>query len=147
MASRSSVRVVVYDTRIQGMNVPGGEVNNYVRRKVGLTAVLAQEKAPVRTGRLKAGIRTDVRTVRNGTVGRVRSTAKHSLWVHEGTTGPIFGNAGFLWVPSSKYGTRRVRRSEVAGQRANPFLAEALDVVMGARGALSRPSLLGSFSF
>lgn len=147
MASRGSVRVVVYDSRIQGMNAPGGDVNNYVRRKTGLTAVLAQDRAPVRTGRLKAGIRTDVRMVRQGTVGRVRSTARHSLWVHEGTDSPILPEGEFLWVPARKYGSRRVKMDMVRGQAAQPFLAEALSVVMGGSNFLDRPPLLGNFSF
>lgn len=147
MASTGAVRVVVYDTRIQGMSAPGGDVNNYVRRKTGLTAAVAQVNAPVRTGTLKRGIRTDVRTVRQGAVGRVRSTARHSTWVHEGTYGPILPHGDFLWVPGRKGGTRRVKMPEVAGQRANPFLADALRTVMGGRGFLDRPSLLGNFSF
>jgi len=124
------VRVVVYDSRITAMGAPGGDVYNYTKNKTRRTAAYAQGFAPIRSGRLRGGIRTDVRTLRNGTVGRVRSTARHSAWVHEGVDGLIYPHGDYLWVPVSRGASKRRQRPFVRGQDANPFLERALTAAM-----------------
>lgn len=132
LTSSGGVRVVVYDSRIQAMSAPGGDVFRYAQRKAQRTASFAKAFAPKRTGRLAAGIRSDTRTVVQGAVGRTRSTAHYSAYVHEGTTGPIVATNSEkgLWVPRRKYGYKRGWRDSVAGQRANPFLDRALSASM-----------------
>lgn len=130
VTSSGSVRVVVYDSRIEAMSMPGGSVFTYAQTKARRAAAYAQEFAPVRTGRLRAGIRHDTRHVADGAVGRARATARHSAWVHEGTDGPIFPDGDFLWVPVSKFSAKRKQRPYVAGQSANPYLARGLAAAM-----------------
>lgn len=132
ITSSGSVRVVVYDSRIQAMSAPGGDVFRYAQHKAQRAAAYGKAFAPKRTGALAAGIRSDTRTVVQGAVGRARSTARHSAWVHEGTYGPIVATHSpeGMWVPRRKFGFRRGWRQEVAGQRANPFLDRALSAAM-----------------
>lgn len=130
LGSSGSVRVVVFDSRIQAMNAPGGSVNTYVRTKTQTAATVSKAVAPKRTGWLAANIRTDVREVRNGSVGRVRSNARYSAWVHEGTGPVIYPHGEFLWVPVSRHSLKRKERPFVAGQKANPFLVRGLEAAM-----------------
>lgn len=115
------------------MNSPGGDVHNYVKRKAQRVKLYASIQAPKRTGALVAGLRIDVRKrSSNSVIGYVRSTARHSRWVHEGTTGPIYAKRGkYLRVPAYPGATLKVKRRSVRGQRAQPFLANALNQVMG----------------
>ena len=129
-AGPGGVRVVVYDSRISAMSLPGGDVYKYTKDKTTRAATYAQIFAPMRSGRLRASIRTDVRGLTSGTVGRVRATAWHSTWVHEGTGPLIYPDGDFLWVPVAKHATKRRRREFVRGQTANPFLERALDAAM-----------------
>ncbi len=120
--------MVVYDSRIDSMALPGGDVFRYAKRKTDQTVVRAKGNVKSRTGRLRGGIRGDVRPLARGmVVGRVRSTMYYSVWVHEGTVGPIYPvSASYLLVPARKGSTRRVKRAWVNGQKANPFLEDAL---------------------
>lgn len=128
----TAMRVVIYDSAITAMTAPGGDVYRYAHRKGQRTTLLAKMNAPKRSGALVRGIRMDIRkTGRDRVVVRVRSQAAHSLFVHEGTTGPIYAhNPRGLWVPRRKYGTSRRWRESVNGQKANPFLTRAMDAEM-----------------
>lgn len=129
-AGPGGVRVVVYDSRLDAFTLPGGDVYRYTQEKTRRAAVYAQMFAPVRSGALKASIRTDVRGLTSSTVGRIRATARHAQWVHEGTDDIIYPEGEFLWVPVAKYATKRRKRDFVRGQRANPFLERALGAAM-----------------
>jgi hypothetical protein len=54
--------------------------------------------------------------------------------VHEGTYGPIVPKNGpFMWVPKYRRGgpgALRIKRTTVRGQRANPFLSDAMFEVL-----------------
>jgi hypothetical protein len=129
--SRGEVFFVVYDSKITAMNAPGGNVYRYTHHKTEATMLLAKALAPKRSGRLAGGIRKDVRqTSRDRVVGRVRSTARHSTWVHEGTHGPIVPTSGTYMRlrPGGGYGFSM--RKVVRGQSANPFLERAMAVTM-----------------
>ena len=139
--SSGSVRVVVYDSRIQAMSAPGGDVYRYAQGKARTTAALAEVEAPKRSGRRAASFRTDPRTVRNGAVARVRANAHYAVYVHEGTTGPITGHSGRLWVPVAPRSAKRRWMDSVSGQSANPFLARALSASMRAPSSMFGPRL------
>jgi hypothetical protein len=141
VTSGGSVRVVVYDSRIDAMSLPGGDVFRYAQTKARRAAAYAQEFAPVRTGYLRSQIRHDTRPVAHGAVGRARATAYYSAWVHEGTDTITNGP---MWVPKRKMGTLRVWMDEVAGQRAQPFLARGLTAAMNERYLFGRPLLRGN---
>jgi hypothetical protein len=134
LRASGEVFVVVYDSKITAMNAPSGMVYRYADHKAEAVLVAAKAFAPKRTGRLAGGIRKDVRqTSRDRVVGRVRSTARHSQWVHGGTTGPITPKNGpYMRVPAFIGAAYRVNRVAVRGQAANPFLDEALAVGMRA---------------
>jgi hypothetical protein len=141
VTSGGSVRVVVYDSRIDAMSLPGGDVFLYAQTKARRAAAYAQEFAPVRTGHLRRSIRHDTRPVANGAVGRARATAYYSAWVHEGTDTITNGP---MWVPKRKFGTYRVWMNEVSGQRAQPFLARGLTAAMNERYLFGRSLLRGN---
>jgi len=128
IGSTGNVRVVVYDSRINAMSMPGGDIYRYTERKVRQTTIRAKGNVKSRTGRLAGSIRGDVRPLARGMiVGRVRAGMYYAAWVHEGTTGPIYPeSASYLLVPARKGSARKVKRAWVNGQAANPFLEDAL---------------------
>lgn len=128
------VTVVVYDSRITAMSMPGGMVFRYTERLTESTVSYAKAFAPKRTGRMAGQIRKDVRPLRSGTVGRVRSPVPYSVYVHEGTGPFIYPKTGrYLSIPQSRYSTgRRKLRPFVRGQEANPFLVRAMRAAVGA---------------
>jgi hypothetical protein len=127
---------------------------DYVQSKARQTAALAREHlittGAVRSGALLHSIGVD-RRLRMGsrTTAVVRAGAGHAAYVHEGTYGPIKAkNKRWLKVPIKKYSTLKVRRVSVAGQDANPFLADPLAIVMAPTFSPFGPrGLLRDFSF
>lgn len=126
----TSVRVTVFDSRIDAMTKPGGSAFKYTYKKTRTTHRHAVAEVPVRSGRLRGSIRIDVRPLaRNKVIGRVRAGGKnapYAHYVHDGTESPIWSDYGgpmFLpaWGPHP-----RVKAFFVSGQDPNPFLARAL---------------------
>ena len=147
MRAQGEVTVVVYDSKITAFNAPGGMVYRYVDNKTDAGVRFAKLFAPKRSGRLAGGVRKDVRqTSKDRVVGRVRSTARHSAWVHEGTYGPIYPKNGrYLSVPRTAAhpwnarGHGRILKPFVRGQAANPFLERALRAAMASPGSFPVP--------
>jgi hypothetical protein len=138
------VRVVVYDSRIQAMSAPGGQVFRYASEKTRRAAAFSKETAPKRTGHLAGTIRHDTRTVRNGAVGRVRVGAPYATFVIHGTPSPIYPHGDFLWVPKFHGSLYRVKRDSVAGQRANNFLERGLRASMAVPYLHRSPRITGN---
>lgn len=120
-----AARVVIYDSRIDDMAV------RWMRYEKG-TLLVASARALIahstRTGALSRGIRVDTRKLRKGhIVQRLRSTANHTVYYHEGTAEK---GTGYIYPTSSKalaftsQGQHWVRR-KVRGQKGNPFLMNA----------------------
>lgn len=152
-------RLEIHDGVISLYVMPGGEVDGEVNSVVKNARRLAEHFAPERSGALKRGIKSAHAVPYHPlkTSGRVSSTARHTLWVHDGTSriyphGPYLlvpkgagratdsttrnGGAGTQlyrqWKGRGKKGARLFGRLEsVRGQRAQPFLAEALVTAMG----------------
>lgn len=124
------VRVIVYDSVITAWSLPGGMTWRYARQKAQRTGTLGRAFAPKRSGQMAAGVESHYEGSTRDSVSMVVSAPAPALWVHEGTQGPIRPTAGtYLRLkPGGGYGV--VYAKEVRGQRANPFLAEALDVVI-----------------
>ena len=115
------------------------------------TRDLAKLYAPARTGRLRQSIRA-TRPRRNGVYtysGTCSASVKHALWVHDGVPGRIYPKRGkYLTVPKMKGAVSgaTLRKGggprmywlakSVRGQRAQPFLADALKDSMAANGLL-----------
>jgi hypothetical protein len=128
----TEVRLVVYDTLIARMSLPGGRTYQWVVGKRRRIENAARAFAPVRTGELKASIRGSyVKSRPNHVVMHVTASAEHALYVHEGT-GPWIRPTGskFLRLKPGPNHPNPTYREAVRGQRANPFLANALDTVM-----------------
>lgn len=144
LRAHGETTVVVFDSKITAMNLPGGQVYRYADHKTESVLRAAKAFAPKRSGRLAGGIRKDVRTTsRDRVVGRVRSTARHSKWVHEGTYGPIVARGtashGMMRLPAYQGAPpgKTILRPRVRGQEANPFLTKALAV--GLAGSYPSP--------
>ena len=128
-----SVSIVIYDSAITAMNMPGGMVNDYFKDKGGKAAAFAKEMAPVRSGELRRSIRRErVQWSRNRVHVRVSARAKHAIFVIEGT-GPIIDvdstAEGFFWMPRRPHSPQRRRfYYDIRGQKANNFLARAAEM-------------------
>ena len=143
----SDLTVVVYESQLDAMFQPGGTGVRYANTQAREVASDARSNAPVRSGELSRFIRavpsrsTGKRSVRSS----VRSGARHSLWVHEGTAGD---GAGYIY-PARKRAMKlppggptyhggpstsrhmgqkfkAMRLKKVRGQKGNPFLRQAL---------------------
>lgn len=120
--------LVIHDAKIESYTLPGGAVSDLTNDVAQATANISKATAPQRYGTLVRGIGWS-RAKPQGygeTAAEVRSTARHSLWVIEGTTGPITSTrpGGWLlvdgWLP----------RKSVRGQAPNYFMHEALAAAM-----------------
>ncbi len=130
-------RATVYrvTTRVDRLNVPGGDVWAYTRRLVREVEALAVTTAPFDQGDLSASHATAVTPLGEiGCTGTVRNTARHAKWVHEGTgvygpTGSPITAGGEYMAFFTKDGRKIVTRS-VLGQQGQPWLRDALNAVM-----------------
>lgn len=138
MGRAGGVRVVVFEAAVDALFVPGGMVYDETRKSAQEVAFLARLDAPVRTGELAAGIRiaSETRVSRKKVGFYVRSDARHSYWVHEGT-GPTITPTTFPYMRLPAFpemgprGTApRMYRKVVAGQVGQPFLTTNLRYVM-----------------
>lgn len=125
----AEVRVVVYDSVITAMSEPGGMVFKWAYQRRQKVERLAKTLAPKRTGHMASKISASYDKVPNGVVMYVTSPVHYSAWVHEGTRPFLSENKMFIppnppfWPNASYVYFRR-------GQRAQPFLRQALEVVI-----------------
>lgn len=132
------VRRVNLDQRaIQRLAAPGGLVHRGARTVGTAVQAAATRLAPVGTGRLRQSGDTEVLTRSNAAVARVSFSARHALWVHEGTG--IYGPRRRPIVPrrarvlawrDRRRGGWRFAHS-VRGMRSRPFLRRAVRLVTG----------------
>lgn len=126
----SSVSIVIYDSAITAMNMPGGMVNTYFKDKGSKAAAFAKEMAPKRTGELARSVRREkVQWSRTRVHVRVSARAKHAIWVIKGT-GPWISvddtAEGFFYMPRRKNSPHYRRYYfDVRGQDPNNFLERA----------------------
>lgn len=135
MAVQVAVTVTLDDDRIRELvSGSGGPVHDAVLRGTGRGRDMAKlnltVKGLVDTGQLRNQIESSVRLDGQDLVGRVTSRAAHTMFVHEGTTGPIVPRrarvlrfpvrgGGFVFAAS-------VRGTRETGQWT-PFLTDALE--------------------
>lgn len=131
------VRIRIYDSRIMALNAPTKPVGRYVAGKGRAIEGFAKANAPKRTGRLARSVEAQgVKWRGHRSSVEVVATARHARWVHEGTGPWIFpDSADYLSIPRfpsmGGMAVPRVHVLFVRGQRAQPFLADALHFVMG----------------
>lgn len=135
MSVRVAVTVTLDEQQIREMlTSSGGPVYQAVQRGVGRGRDLAKinltAASLVDTGQLRNQIESSVRLDGQDLVGRVTSRAAHTMFVHDGTTGPIVPRraralrfkvrgSGFVFATS-------VRGTKETG-RYSPFLTDALE--------------------
>ena len=138
MGRSGGTRVIIFESAIDAMHVPGGMVYDEMRDAAREVTFLAQLDAPKRTGQLAAGIRmaSERRASRKKVGFYVRSDAPHSFWVHEGTRDQITPTTfPYMRLPAfPEMGARgtapRMYRKVVSGQVGQPFLTNNLRYVM-----------------
>lgn len=125
-------RLVIYDSAIAAMSLPGGQTWRWAFQRRRKVERLAKEFVPVRSGNLKRNIFGYYEPSRpNLIVMEVWCQSDHAIYVHEGTTGPILPQRGqYMTLKPAYNGFPVTKQRQVRGQRANPFLDNALQTVM-----------------
>lgn len=135
MSVRIAVTVTLDEQQIrQQLAGPGGPVHDAVQRASGRARDMAKLNLTVAgigdTGQLRNQIESSVLLSGQDLVGRVTSQAAHTMFVHEGTSGPIvprraralrwkIRGGGFAFAKS-------VRGTKETGNYT-PFLTDALE--------------------
>jgi len=139
-----SVRVDLHRGEIyRFLYSPGGEVVRGVKRWTQEVRWLAEARAPKRSGHLAGSSSVVMNTHPGFVVGTVSFSARHALWVHEGTGvygrgRPIRARSGRMMRIPAGGGYRTTYTRTVRGQRPQPFLVSALRLVMLPKGARIR---------
>jgi glycine/D-amino acid oxidase-like deaminating enzyme len=115
----------------QLLRAPGGPVHNRVDQVLSATEVIATANAPVDLGYLRNNRSKGIEDEGTRLVGELTYHAEYALYVMKGTG--IYGPRGVPITPKrGQYLVFRGRDGglvyarEVRGQRANPFLVNAL---------------------
>ena len=127
----ADVDIVIYDSKIIAMSLPGGQTWRWARQRRARVERIAKMNVRSRTGELSRSIYGYYEPgPPNQIIMEVHAETDYALYVHEGTTGPITSDSGerMYLPPWGPYKARRVHA--VRGQRANPYLADALEEVM-----------------
>ena len=124
------VRLVIYDSGIAAMSLPGGAIWRWARQRSVRVERTAKAFAPIRTGELRRSIyATYEPSPPKEVIMEVHATAYYAQYVHEGTFGPILPRSGKFLKFKGRDGHNVYARS-VSGQRPQPFLTDALLLVM-----------------
>jgi hypothetical protein len=139
--------LVLNPVNIQRMYEPGGITYRWMRNIVREVEVDAIATCPVRTGEMKSQHGISITPLPNGLQANVRNTSAHAIFVHEGTRDQ-YGTRMFIgwgpWAGGNRTASRGLRRYpkgtgfwfldkwRVRGQRANPWLRNAMQRVLAA---------------
>lgn len=130
---------------------PGGPIVRGVNRWSQEVRSLAVARSPKSSGHLAGSSSVEMNTHPGFVVGVIRFSARHALWVHEGTG--IYGprgrpirrrGGGLMKFPTGAGGGSRARgraftyTRTARGQRPQPFLVSALRLIMLPKGARIR---------
>jgi len=105
-------------------------VTNQIQKAISLSVALINRKAkieaPVRTGRLRAGIRSRISPFR----GMVESTVDYGVHIHEGTAPHIIRPVGkkALYWKGARHPVKSVKHP---GTKANPFMKRGVERAEG----------------
>lgn len=147
------ITVLVLDrAAIEAFNLPGGMTwnwaNTFVARVEDLARLSLVPGHGFRSGELSRSLGHSATPTVHGVVASVRATARHAIFYHNGTAEqglgyiyahePIIRDAkgrrlsGGMYLPRH-LGYRSRFEDAVHGQRAHPFLAEAMEKVFDAK--------------
>lgn len=124
--------VIIYDPVLTAMSHPGGMVFKWAYQRNKKVERLAKLYAPKDTGNMARQITSSYQKVPNGVVMYVESPAKYSIYPHEGTQDYKHWKKMRIPPGVGTKGHRPVYTYFRRGQRAKPFLTDALRAVMGA---------------
>lgn len=112
--------LVLFDEKLYR---PGGMVHRWMSGMVAHFVAHAIAAAPMRSGALKAGIEGEGFPIGAKRMeGRISSHAEHTMWVLEGTYGPIRSNKGRRMAVGRNPWPPVTPRWSVDGQRPNNFM-------------------------
>jgi hypothetical protein len=114
------------------LHSPGGEVGRDIQRRGRLVVQRARSLVPVKTGALRNSISMQTGSVGGEVSVSISASARHAMWVHEGTAPhSIHGNPllVFYWPRVGR--TVFFRHVNHPGTKAVPFLRDALDAARG----------------
>jgi hypothetical protein len=135
----ASVRISINEAMLGRFTMPGGSVHRHVNTVAREVAGVMAARAPKRTGRLAASIRTGGGSFNQyGCSERITVNVPYGKWVAKGTAhlGYITSNSGGAMGPLPAWnGYKRGFAEFVRGQRANTFMTDALNVVMASHAA------------
>ena len=138
MAPPWRYRVTIYQSRIDALFLPGGDVWGWARRMAQETESEAILRAPSRTDTLRSLHGSSVTPAgRTQVRWTVYNDAPYARFVHEGTTGPITAaSGGRLRIRPAPHSNSPVPLFPVAvrGQRANPWIENASNAVLARHG-------------
>jgi hypothetical protein len=142
-----SVRVDLHQAELARFKYsPSGPIFRKVFLWSAEVRAVATVLAPKQTGQLAGSNHVQMNTHAGFVVGEVSFTARHALWVHEGTgiygsrRRPIRAHGKAMKFPGRVPGRRGgfIYARTVSGQRGKPFLVMALRLVMVPKGARIR---------
>lgn len=141
----TTTRVTIYDTQVDRIFLPGGDVWDYMREVGDEHYRWASIYAPTRTYFLLSQMAGPFVMPYNGRRGvrySVGNYAPYANFVHGGTTGPIYGKTEleglegtWLWVRPMPYSWYPAGGwfGWVDGQTANPWIRRAWDTVAASK--------------
>jgi hypothetical protein len=140
----SNARVRVYDSRIAGEFLPGGDAWGFtkkVTREIETEAIVEASTASRSGDILRSHRRNVIPGAKYGCRGFVVNTSDHALYKHEGTVGPITPTSGDMLrlSPGGGFGVGFAR--SVAGQRGDPWIGRAGRTVLSRYGVAFTPSV------
>ena len=149
----TKARVTIYDTALDAMFAPGGDVWGWLINEVSrahLAAALAE--VPKRSGELARQHNVSVTPYRRGLRYSLGNYADYAAFVHYGTDGPIVANGTrtvqrrwgaydpheranrLLVLPPGGGYPHKIWTREVRGQAANPWIERAAEIALGKYG-------------
>lgn len=144
------VRYRIIERNVQRLAAPVGPMADMLNDVTKKAKTLAKASAPSRSGTLRRGININYAKP-NGYLrlqGVLYANARHALWVHDGTTGPIKATGGgFMRVPQNRRSPVRgaalpnkqvLAKRSVRGQRSQPFLSTAIRKALVAEQRVSQ---------
>lgn len=144
------VRYRIIERNVQRLAAPGGPTADMLNSVTKKAKTFAKADAPSRAGTLRRGININYAKP-NGYLqlqGILYANARHALWVHDGTTGPIKATGGgFMRVPQNRRSPVRgaalpnkqvLAKKSVRGQRSQPFLTNSIRKAMAADDRVSQ---------
>lgn len=135
MATGTVTRVTIYDRNLDRLFLPGGDAWDWMERVGREHVSMAIIEAPKRTMNLARQHNLALTPYRRGVRYSVGNYADYAEYVHGGTIGPILPHGGDWLGPLAPWGVYPggyIR--EASGQRANPWIERAADIVLAKYG-------------